>query len=940
MSGSDLNSGFNFSTSHCVNRDQFLQSLGEIEKSKDLSDCDQRIAEFLKNNQEWITESDAELIGRVQVLSNEGQGDGVNRVARAGLFSEASVIAKAKASADNDAEGTAAGIREWGIKSPIARIEIARICADQSLECTAPHIANFDIPPEFQEELMELLELCAGQDANATVEHFADFKIASESDRISMIKKCLEEGASNIPENLQNMGIQDQTALVDLCMILAKRNVKRFLEHFARIPIKDPVDRVKIVKQCMDLDVNGTMDALQNAHLDDELLREVVKYGALKNGGAVLLVLGAFPTLGSEMRMLCAQSDPKNLMANISRDGHAAWGIPQEEFPAFQRACLASSLDVLESISQRFSVLFKKPATASELDQFLSEMASQIADEPMLEMLQRILKVESPFIKQGMAKWLMGALLLLEGLDVSARAWAVRSLGALAEMPSPQVRWELTSGLISACQEEARRIKADQLLSDKRLGALAIPLMELAEAGVDANILKSIESDVKRYVNQRDSKLRDGPQLRILLSTLHQLNTPRYFNRDQLETILKQIFLPQDEASVLKNLNAVRNILRMGDRDRLGHDEDFQTIMQGLFQELFSLQSFKGDLSEAMSKNIANEAHLNLLMSYASTLKTLKASNVMDCFSEVLQSILEGRFKELRYGFDHNPHLTKVFSGREELFKTWREPIQMGLSGPFHPSEWLENHLGDFQGLQSGDSRNVGMQMKGLKKGSPEQVRLKMQSLCIQMSKMTAQSDMKKLLSLLEGMREVMESGGEAFINTPFFEAVGQKIKDLQTEGLKVKLTDEPFDLLGAGSLPGSCLAVTNDAASSKGLLGIWRNGMTQMMGVYDSDGKLQSRCLLRVIFDDPQSNPVVLVEPMYPTDLPAQQKTALLHAAKMKADQMGLPLLSSEPSMRKYESPLRSIEGPAPYDYSDSAGGSACAQGVFTIHQAYYVDA
>jgi hypothetical protein len=111
------------------------------------------------------------------------------------------------------------------------------------------------------------------------------------------------------------------------------------------------------------------------------------------------------------------------------------------------------------------------------------------------------------------------------------------------------------------------------------------------------------------------------------------------------------------------------------------------------------------------------------------------------------------------------------------------------------------------------------------------------------------------------------------------------------------------------------------------------------MIGVFDAQGKLLSRAWLRILLDEPDFKPVLLLETAYPARLPAEQDEALLRAAKIKAQQMHLPLVSRDISKREYPFPLTSIGGAAPFDYSDAAGGGASAGGVFKIEKIYLVD-
>lgn len=1021
MSSFDLNSPFHFTTRHCANRDQFLQHLGEIERSEDSTDRHARIAEFIKNNSDWIAPSDVKLVERVKVLTGNQQADTINELAKSqsigqksaienalasarsdpggtaeriqefGITDQEALINIAKICADGDSNATAENIRNFGIKSPIARIDIARICAEQTLECTAPHLANFDIPLEFQDELIELFKLCAAQNADETVEYFAEFGITDKSFYPASAIHCIQEGANDIEAIITNFLIHTESDLIELATALARKNPLGILRSLHLFNFESEVEKLKLAKLCVDLQPIETIKNLSGFHLRAETGKEFAKYCAQKIPLLTFIDLELFSLPSNEskqeIRLLCIQKASKEILTELNNVGCQAYGMNDAEYRKLKNACLRSSLDNLELMRSNPILFVQVPRDSAsmkgfelKLAQCLDEMKLNIdqlplADEAKHSLKQIIEEISSnkdAFIKQSSAKWFLGCLRLMHDMKAEAIYGAVSSLKDLVNMPEPRLRWELATSLLDHCEDEKLHLSWNHLSMHKRLGLLSIPFMGLEIAGVNLEQLSSLENDLKKLVNKSKSPLKDDKAIRNLLAPLHSLSSFHSLTKVDLENTLKQIFYDKEgkllhDSEMFQNLNLVRNIICMGGMSKLGKNEDFKTILLELFKQEFALSSFEGDLLKALEERIPSDEHRDLLMTYASTLKTKNDPRLMESFGEILQAILENRFRELRYSFDNNPHLTKLFKGREELLKTWREPIQFNLDVSseevhFNPKEWLRanlfNHLNighvhidELKELLKNEKSLalIGSKMRGLKKGSAEQVALKFQQECIKMSRLNERAHTNDILTAVSNIVEVMKSGGEAFTESLFFREIQQLQKDLQNKrsqpldkmvhGLSVKLMDEPFEILGGGNLEGSCLAVANDVSYSQGLLGILRNGMTQMIGVFDAQGKLLSRAWLRIPLDEPDSNPVLLLEPMYPARLSQDQQEALLRAAKIKAQQMKLPLVSSIKSEREYPLQLAFIGGPAPYDYSDAAGGGAREGGVFKIEKIYLVD-
>lgn len=159
--------------------------------------------------------------------------------------------------------------------------------------------------------------------------------------------------------------------------------------------------------------------------------------------------------------------------------------------------------------------------------------------------------------------------------------------------------------------------------------------------------------------------------------------------------------------------------------------------------------------------------------------------------------------------------------------------------------------------------------------------------------------------------------------------------KELQIDGKKplvVVDTDDPQDLFLCGTeVDGSCQRIDGDSNVNKGLIAYILDGKNRLVAVKDKEsGKIQSRCLLRLLLDEKTREPVLFQDRIYPDSSPYTDE--LNDIAKTKAQDLQVTLYScNNASSQDGRRALTSLGNSLAYEYVDAAAGNI-NNGRFTI--------
>lgn len=138
--------------------------------------------------------------------------------------------------------------------------------------------------------------------------------------------------------------------------------------------------------------------------------------------------------------------------------------------------------------------------------------------------------------------------------------------------------------------------------------------------------------------------------------------------------------------------------------------------------------------------------------------------------------------------------------------------------------------------------------------------------------------------------------------------------------------TDEMQDLLLCGTeIDGSCQRIDGNPANTKGLIAYVLDGKNRMLAIKDKKtGKIQARCLLKILLDNDAQKPVLFQERIYPFG--SEYTNFLNDLAENKAKNLDLPLYTLNTGMRNLNTETKrkiiSLKNSLAYEYVDGMHG------------------
>lgn len=448
-----------------------------------------------------------------------------------------------------------------------------------------------------------------------------------------------------------------------------------------------------------------------------------------------------------------------------------------------------------------------------------------------------------------------------------------------------------------------------------------------------------------------------------------------------------QKILEQSRARLEQNVNAGRDILFFNQKDKLDkstNSDDWVNIRLEIFKEIFNIKGEKHEVQNFMEIFRSKARQPGALITYSARLQTLPdKKRYTELLGKFMMGVLKNEYPEIRYQFEDNAHLEKIFGERPELLAKWKASIRFPATevlgkgkareAAIVPSEVFgkhletairDNHFGidqarRFHVLDSFTEWNnkeaiektkelLEKQLSDLiaKLKSTKDAQLKQQiqeqknDLEVQITCFRAlNSDLTEdqLIEFLNRLRRILPDC--EFKNTD----VDGIIKKVKTEILphdrwSVKDSDFWEDLLLLGTeVLNSCQKIDGNVDLNKCLLAYILDGKIKPMLVVDADGTILARSVMRVKWDEQLEQPVLFMERLYTRNADPALEKLVLEGCIRKAKEMGLTLVASEADYQQfkdnpvYENALSSLGGPAPAEYVDALGGIQ-ENGVYTI--------
>lgn len=153
--------------------------------------------------------------------------------------------------------------------------------------------------------------------------------------------------------------------------------------------------------------------------------------------------------------------------------------------------------------------------------------------------------------------------------------------------------------------------------------------------------------------------------------------------------------------------------------------------------------------------------------------------------------------------------------------------------------------------------------------------------------------------------------------------------------------TDDIVDLFACSTeIEGSCQNVHGEPTKNKCLLGYVMDGKNRLIAIKNKTGKIEARAIFRLLIDKKTSQPILFLERMYPANIKKEFAEAIQAAAKMRAEDLKLPLYTQGGQEEKPQDihAFISLGNRAPYEYVDASNIGVIKEGKFTISKAYQV--
>ena len=469
-----------------------------------------------------------------------------------------------------------------------------------------------------------------------------------------------------------------------------------------------------------------------------------------------------------------------------------------------------------------------------------------------------------------------------------------------------------------------------------------ILLCRLKQLGFSDHFVNSMLEKINRITGFKDTK-----RFNTLVELLIQVIKQRPYQQKEIEKIeealtkvlnrkapkkLKKGSAPRKKVIHLisNDLQTLSNIMKLfGKKEFLGclnSTKEYHELFLEKFQTLFEVDDIK-DFGQRYQNTFGRSRKMaRALETYLRSVNKLPPNQrkaVKKALDTFVNAVLMGTFPSIRYDVEQSPHLKTLFEQSKDLKNHWltaEEPQviakeealqteQVNYKEFFYHKIITDHHLNpnEFPLL-----REYLLKGKELTPEKPEEPKAIFQTLAIDLceGREKAEDFVKKVKKLK--------------LPLGLFKNDLQSLLPQKNSGeYKISESDDPCDLLLIGTeIVGSCMAVGGDPKMNKCLTSYLMNGEIRPIVVKKRD-KLIARGLLRLMWDEQNKTPALLLERVYSNVADKAVKNAIQTWAKEKAKKVGIPLVSKEVGKGEpYPGTVEFLGGFAPYVYSDASGG------------------
>ena len=503
-----------------------------------------------------------------------------------------------------------------------------------------------------------------------------------------------------------------------------------------------------------------------------------------------------------------------------------------------------------------------------------------------------------------------------------------------------------------------------------------------AKSEIDKKALvEKSQNLVGAFLKKKESFLKlEQPELKTLTEKLSSITRPQIDKQNILTPLLITEFLKGKRW--IERLQLLNVLISIGQGAKIAQAHslclgDLQSCLRKEIVAVFELNekdfASEEEFRDAWQKCAEipfQERHPQALFVYASKINSLigdERTTMKKLFSQFVSTLLKGpealhKWRMECPHFDAVDHLLSASPEDKTTLEKWnvfkkewsafpsptslsafiakKEESEKGLSNRFQ--ELLENtlkkdgHVADWESQLPFLHRYLHTSTSGpliLKELSeiPSDPQNNVQKVCLQLCIATTSSAAEMLLpELSQHIADLKKTNArwnlwntdiESFVNS-----VALAKKGLSFDKWKISLTRAPVDMLLLASETSGCQSIDGDADLNKCALAYVIDYKNSAIVIKDDAGKIKFRAILRVLYDQKNSTPVLFLERLYSSIDNATLSTALKTYAVNYAAQVGWPLLTTE-AMHKgeaveYAGSADSLGSNAALEYSDAGGG------------------
>ncbi len=505
-----------------------------------------------------------------------------------------------------------------------------------------------------QDDIYELVKIEASSNPTNILMNIQDYKIVDEKKRFEIAKIILSGShAHHLFLSYEDFNISNPDYAFELMKRLAPLNPKRALDYIKKLPIVDP-DQLFHLKQIAE---QAYYEMRYKNGMNDFYLygdKSVITSVSLPD---TQLKLPLSPTLRGWLDRAIALEIPMNMQA-------------------------IEETQCREKINSLLSDLIEEGRAAGFSEDRLKSLSNQV-----------IMKAESLQQRMKTLLWLGDFLIRCElepALKPLLEDKAAASIfEAVFKLTNPVLQVAGTTALIEIYTNKDKR-NAYLSLVEGRPKHLLLTTLLLTHRGIEVQASKKILDSLKakRY---SDYKLMQSiNELICILAKTNKLSVPE-------QTRLLEVVLSDPEKGKLERAPAYQKrleehrmnqevcfaaiplLISFGRYDALRNNADTKTLIEKWNAEsgIFGLQSTE-EIKKFDSIFRQSKRYPNGLLIYASGLQQLREVE-KEAMNRVLRqliiSVLDGTFPQIRYEVTKNPHLKTISESNPTLLEKWKKSL-------------------------------------------------------------------------------------------------------------------------------------------------------------------------------------------------------------------------------------------------------------------------